>query len=97
MKKVVNEEKIIIEKLIDIEEFGIYRMGLTTEEIKKYLKNRACTTRLGHLYDKFCRVAGINTVAVIKDEYKNSITLMYRWDVKRFADAMLKGTATYWD
>lgn len=84
-------------KEIDINEYGIYRMGLTTKEIKEYLKMRAGTTKLGNLYQRFCNEAGINTMAMVADEQGNKITLMYRWDVERFVKKLLDGTPTYWD
>lgn len=83
---------------VDIEQFGNYRLGLTEKEIKEYLKMRAKTTKLGNLYKQFCKVAGVNTMVVIVTECcRKSITLMYRWDVKRFTDLLLESTPTYWD
>jgi len=81
-----------------IEDYGDYRGGLTINEIKEYLKKRACATRLGRLYIQFCKIAGINTMGVIVTQCCGKrMTLMYRSDVKRFADLMFEGTPTYFD
>jgi len=83
---------------MDIENFGIYRMGMTIREIKEYLKKRAGVTKLGHLYEKFCRVAGTNTVSAGRCEFcGKQFSLMYRCDVVRFTNLLLKGTPTYFD
>ena len=82
----------------NIEDYGKYRLGLTKEEIKKYLKMRANTNKLGGLYKKFCKIAGVNTVAIVTtDCCKKDIRLMYRWDVERFADVLFLNKPTYFD
>jgi 20S proteasome alpha/beta subunit len=86
--------------MIDINEYGKYRIGLTSEEIQEYLKERyneglkalpipykTIKKCLKATYKKFCAIAGVNTVGVVKKDNKN-ITLMYRYDVKRFADKL---------
>ena len=88
----------------DLKQYGDYRLGLSTEEVDEYLRCRArnyarykkCSTpRLRTLFNK---MAGVNTMAVISPKYcKKSIVLMYRYDVKRFADKMFLGTLTYFD
>ena len=81
-----------------IKYFGEYRGGLTGEEIKHYLKVRANTTKLGKLYEKFCKTAGVNTMtSTTCHECGKSTTLMYRCDVERFTDVMLLGIPTYFD
>ena len=83
---------------IDLDHFGMYKAGLTTSEIKGYLKKRAGVTKLGHLYEKFCRIAGVNTVGVGKCEFcGNQFGLMHRHDVERFTSVLLDKKATYWD
>ena len=77
---------------IDINKYGKYEWGLTDKEIKQYLKDRARVTRIGNLYKKFCKIAGVNTVPVYR-----GIALMYRHDVERFTDQLLLGTPTYFD
>lgn len=77
---------------IDLDEFGKYRIGLTTEEIKTYLKSRSRSGRLGILYKKFCKISGINTMAI-----EDGKVLMYRSDVLRFANQLFCGIPTYWD
>lgn len=83
---------------IDLDHFGMYNAGLTISEIKEYLKQRAGVTKLGHLYDKFCRIAGVNTVGAGKCEFCGKMfSLMYRHDVERFVDVLLLGKKTYFD
>jgi len=83
---------------VDLTYFGNYRMGLTDKEIKEYLKKRAGVNRLGSLYRQFTKIAGVNTGAlVITDCCKKEVYLMYRHDVKRFADVLFLGTTTYFD
>jgi len=48
------------------------------------------------LYQAFSKIAGINTMAVIK-EGKQDIYLMYRYDVERFANVLFYNKPTYWD
>ena len=78
---------------LDISNYGVYRLGLTSEEIICYLQARANKINIKRLYKKFNRIAGCNTCAVAP----NGEHLMYRWDVERFADALFNGTATYFD
>lgn len=88
-------------KIIDLTFYGKYRMGLTEEEIKEYLKKRAGVKRLGNLYNKFCRVADANTMSGEFEYDRNGkrqlVSLMYRHDVQRFADLMFDRTPTYFD
>ena len=87
-----------IKEPINLRGYGKYRMGLTKKEIQKYLKQRAGVKRLGNLYKKFSRIAGVNTMAVeYTDCCKKEIILMYRWDVERFAMVMFEGIPTYFD
>lgn len=78
---------------IDIHDFGDYRMGLTNEEIERYLGIKANTLSTKRLVKKFNTIAGVNTCAV----GPQGQTLMYRHDVQRFADKLLHGITTYWD
>ena len=83
---------------LDLEYYGDYRVGLTTKEIKEYLKQRTGVARLGRLYIQFCKVAGINTTGVVFTQCcGKSVSLIYRYDVERFIDLMLEGTPTYFD
>ena len=77
---------------IDLENYGQFRIGLTDNEIKEYLKNRANTTCLGNLYKKFCNIAGVNAMGVEHCPCCNRMyVLMYRWDVERFANQLFGG------
>jgi len=88
----------IVKEKIDLEQCGIYQMGLTTSEIKEYLKKRAGITKLGRLYEKFNRIAGVNTVGAGRCEFcGKQFSLMYRHDVERFTNLLLKGIPTYFD
>jgi len=89
--------------ILDIDNYGEYRHGLTSEEVNKYLRVRSKGTKysrysIKQLQTKFKRVAGINTGVVVTCPIcKKFITLMYRYDVKRFVDQMLQGIFTSWD
>lgn len=80
-------------KHIDINTFGNYRIGLSDAEIKKYLSIRANTKKTLELFKRFDKAAGCNTAGVGPEGQ----SLMYREDVKRFADLILLGKATYFD
>jgi len=85
---------------VDINEFGKYRLGLTRNEIKEYLEQRRIpcskTCKNRQLYKEFCKIAGSNTCAVIR-EGKKDISLMYRHDVERYADKLFFNKETYFD
>jgi hypothetical protein len=92
--------------MLDINEFGKYRLGLTNDEIKEWLKlryNEILSWR-GEpikkinkiIWDKFCKIAGINTMAVITVN-RHKVTLMYRHDVERFTDQLYLKKETYFD
>lgn len=83
---------------VDINNFGEYITGLTSFEIERYLGRRANTLATKRLVKKFNQAAGCNTVGVHTCEScGEQISLMYRWDVKRFADVVLLGKETYFD
>lgn len=83
---------------IDLQSYGTYRHGLTSDEIDDYLKARSGQVRIKKLVKKFNEIAGVNTMAGYQCPCCNySTCLMYRWDVKRFADVLFDGTPTYWD
>lgn len=90
MRKILSKLK---NNEIDIYDFGAYRYGLTTEEIDEYLRQRTGKKRVKLLHKKFSKIAGVNTMAV----GPQGQSLMYRHDVKRFADALLLNIPTYWD
>lgn len=82
---------------VNIEELGDYRQGLTFAEIRLYLALRVKTTNLkkiNSLYAKFWHIAGPGNTMAIGPQGQ---PLMYRRDVKRFADALLLGKETYFD
>ena len=91
--------------MVDINEFGKYRLGLTRSEIKAYLAVRwnelvspkEKIKKIGELqYLQFCKIAGVNICAVIR-EGKKDISLMYRHDVERYADKLFLNKSTYFD
>ena len=90
-------------KLIsDINQYGIYRRGLDSKEIKYYLKIRARNSMfdkmtIKQLYRKFVKIAGVNTMALVTLPDGTVNSLMYRWDVKRFANCLFLGIPTYFD
>ena len=86
---------------VDINEFGKYRLGLTSKEIKEYLalrwKEQFNGVRIKKsLYNQFYKIVGVNTCAVIR-EGKKDISLMYRHDVERYADKLFLNKSTYFD
>lgn len=95
MKK--QKEKI---EPITIENFGVYRMGLTADEVEEYVLNYAQITggkwtkmKKRKLMDKYWEIFGVNTCAVGPDNQ----SLFYRWDIKRFAQEMFNNIPTCWD
>lgn len=88
-----------------IDEYGIFAMGMAQEEIKEYLVIRYNEKRnanqkkcLKSTYNKFCEIAGANTQSmVVCPCCKKAINLMYRHDVKRFADKLFLNLETYFD
>jgi len=68
-------------------------MGLTSNEIKDYLRVEPNTLAISKLYKKFGDIAGCNTGSVAP----TGEFLMYRHDVERFADKLFLGKETYFD
>jgi len=102
MNKRELKRELEAQEISDIYHYGVYRRGLTSEEIKRYLKIRARTDSkvkksVKTLAKQFNKVAGINTGAVEFLEDKTPVSLMYRHDVKRFADKLFLGKETYFD
>jgi len=79
--------------IFNINDFGDYRLGLTSKEIDIYLQKQTGKKRIKRIRKRFDKAAGINTMAV----GPQGQTLMYREDVKRFADLILEGRPTYFD
>lgn len=77
----------------DLEYYGAYRMGLTGDEIKDYLRVRANTFAISKIYKKFVNIAGCNTMSITPD----GKGLMFRHDVERYADKLFLNKETYWD
>lgn len=74
--------------------YGVYRLGLTREEIKNYIRARANKMDVDDLLEKFNEIAGCNTMAGTPD----GKCLMYRHDVIRYADVLFgKTDYTYFD
>ena len=84
---------------IDLVHYGRYRMGLTIEEIKDYLRARSGKLKVEGLYKKFCKIAGCNTCSMhVCEDCKRELVLLYRHDVLRFADVLFGKTKdTYFD
>ena len=90
--------------MIDIYKFGKFKLGLTAEEIRVYLRERLNELNQFNVYKKcpadvirrFNKVAGINTMSckMIKGKL---VPLMYRHDVERFANCIFCKTPTYFD
>jgi len=80
----------------NINQFGIYRLGLTGEEVNIYLQVRAGRCGAKKLSRRFWKLFGWGTrpLVICRGE---SIPLVYRHDVERFADAMFIGLKTYFD
>ena len=83
---------------LGLSKFGRFTIGLTHDEIKDYLRVRANQSGVERLYKKFCKIAGVNTMGMYTcPKCGDHRSLMYRHDVKRFADVMFLGIPTYWD
>lgn len=83
----------------DVMSYGQFTGGLTSEEIKDYLRARSGKLKVERLYKKFAEIAGCNTCAVFTCPYCICHTvLMYRHDVLRFANVLFgKTKSTYFD
>ena len=91
-----------LKSISDIDQYGIYRQGLDSQEIKKYLKIRARNTMFDklttkQLYSRFGKIAGVNTMALVTLPNGTVNSLMYRHDVLRFADCLFLNKPTFWD
>lgn len=78
---------------INLESYGVYRIGLLSDEIDDYLRARGNTLNIKKLRKQFDEIAGCNTMGISPD----GKGLMYRWDVERFADKLFFNKQTYWD
>lgn len=82
----------------ELKSYGQFRRGLTTKEIEKYIQARAGKLSVKRLIKKFNEIAGCNTMGIFSCEMcECSQSLMYRWDVERFADVLFEGKPTYFD
>jgi hypothetical protein len=88
---------------VDINNYGIYRLGLTQAEVVDYLhirelqrgryKSLLKLEKINKLYEKYAEIAGANTCAVV-----NGIILYYRHDVLRYSDVLFGITkSSYFD
>jgi len=92
--------------MLDINNFGKYRVGLTKQEIKEWLKvrwNELLPLKSVPLkkinkatWKKFNEIAGCNTCGFVVAN-KNIVHLMYRWDVERFTNQLFDNKETYFD
>jgi hypothetical protein len=84
-----------VDDVDELEHYGDYRLGLTSDEINDYLRIRSCKVgnALKALRKLFNKVAGCNTCAITH----SGKVLMYRDDVLRFTNAVLRGTPTFFD
>jgi hypothetical protein len=87
----------------NIDDYGVYAEGMTREEIKEYLRDYSITQgsikrNMSELYAKFNKIAGVNTCTSIKCPCcKKQVILIYRHDIKRFADKLFLDKETYFD
>jgi hypothetical protein len=83
----------------DIYSFGLFRQGLTGQEIKEYIQARANKLNVSKLIKNFYEIAGRNTVGVYTCySCKKQTYLMYHEDVLRFANVLFgKNKYTYFD
>ena len=83
----------------NLQTYGQFRAGLTTDEVKDYLRARGDTLNVKRLYNKFCDIAGRNTMGCFTCEKCGDMRgLLYRHDVLRFADVLFgKTKGTYFD
>jgi hypothetical protein len=77
----------------DIYYYGEYRLGLTSDEIKDYLRVRANNMNVSKISKTFNKIAGCNTGTMTS----TGKSLMYRHDVERFADVIFERKLTYFD
>jgi hypothetical protein len=98
-------------RMIDIDKYGIFKIGLTREEIQMYLKDRyeylvregfssvKSYKKIADVYKKFDKVAGVNTCAAVKCPHCfKLISVMYYHDVLRYANVVFGITKdTYFD
>jgi len=106
--KDVKALNLFLDRQIDIDKFGEFRIGLSDKEINTYLKQRynsyanylglklMTKGELKSLRKNFDKIAGVNTLGVIFINGEDN-GLMYRYDVKRFADLLFMGKSTLWD
>jgi len=83
----------------DIYRYGIFRSGLTLEEVDAYLLVRSGkTVGIKKLRKQFSDLFGCGTAPlVVCPRCKKNICLLYRHDVERFANVMFENTPTYFD
>lgn len=94
LEKIKFRFRFIEEGEPDLKSYGVYRLGLLSEEINEYLMARTNSLNVKRLRKRFDEIAGRNTCACTPD----GRMLMYRWDVQRFADVLFKKTKeTYFD
>lgn len=85
--------KVDFSEWLDINDFGEYRLGLTSSEINEYLRLRTGKKKIKGLREKFRVISGVNTMATSAQGH----TLMFRHDVERFTDKLLLNKPTYFD
>lgn len=85
---------------IYIENYGIYRIGLLFTEVDKYIEARCNLPQykrkfkdINKVIKKFWEISGSNTCGMTPDNK----SLMYRWDVSRFANVIFDRKDTYFD
>lgn len=87
-------------KKIDIEDFGVFRMGLSSDDVRAYLRARAGRKQIPDLIRKFNKEFGCQTCPVADFKIKGKrqiVILMYRHDVEHVADFIFNGTPYLWD
>lgn len=73
----------------DIYEYGMFKSGVTREEIKDYLMVRANSTNIKSIEKKFDEAFGCHTCSMVIVR-GIQVTLYYRSDVKNSADRVFE-------
>lgn len=96
MEAVRNKFKYEADGSPDVYSFGVFKDGLTTEEVKDYLRVKKGTWNVESLYKKYFQESRGDTSMFVQVNGA-FVNLIYRWDVERHTQAILTGTKTYFD
>lgn len=79
-----------------LDDYGVFKGGVTSDEIDSYLRVRANKLGIKDLRSKFDVYLRGSTCGSVEIEGK-PILLIYRHDVERFVDQVIDGKETYFD